>query len=50
MDGREGTIFTERERKLEEAREKRAMKRKAVRRSKYKFDKVLENIDTALAL
>ncbi len=50
LDGREGTIFTERERKLEEAREKRAMKRKAVRRSKYKFDKVLENIDTALAL
>ena len=50
LDGREGTIFTERDRKLEDAREKRAMKRKAVRRSKYKLDKVLENIDTALAL
>ncbi len=50
LDGREGTIFTERDRKLEEAREKRVMKRKAVCRSKYKLDKVLENIDTALAL
>ncbi len=50
LDGREGTIFTERDRKLEEAREKRAMKRKAVSRSKNKLDKVLENSDTALAL
>jgi hypothetical protein len=48
LDGREGTIFTERDRKLEEARERRAMKREAVRRLKYGLDKVRENGDTIL--
>lgn len=48
LDGREGAIFTERDRKLEEARERRAMKREAVRRLKYRLDKVRENGDTVL--
>ncbi len=48
LDGHEGTIFTERDRKLEEARERRAMKRDAVRRLKYRLDKVRENGDTVL--
>ncbi len=34
LDGREERIFTERDRKLEEAKGKRAMNRKAVRRLK----------------
>ncbi len=48
LDGREGTIFTERDRKIQEARERRAMKREAVRRLKYGLDKVRENGDTIL--
>ncbi len=51
LDGSEGIIFTQRDRKLQEARERRAIKRKATRGLtglKYRLDKLHENVDTAL--
>ncbi len=45
LEGREETIFAERDRKLQEARERRAATREVVRREKYKLDKALEKGD-----